>query len=98
MDPIEMLYDENNTDPIVLYDEDGEAISFDQVALICLGNQDFAILAPCEPMEGMAEDEALVFSITQVGEEEVLEVVTDDEVVDQVFEEYYRLLAEEEAN
>ena len=32
--PIDCLFDENNTDAIVLFNEKGEEIAFDQIALI----------------------------------------------------------------
>jgi len=41
----------------------------------------------------MSEDEALVFSVTR-GEngEDKFNIVTDDAIIDAVFEEYYKLL------
>ena len=45
----------------------------------------------------LAEDEALVFVITEYEGEEVLEIVEDDETIDAVFVEYYAMLAEEGA-
>ena len=94
--PIEMIYDENNTDNIVMYDEDGEELEFEQVALIPLKKRDHVILKPVEQMEGVADDEAVVFAIkTDKDGEEYLEVVDDDDIIDEVFEEYYAMLAEE---
>ena len=95
MDPIEMLYDDNNTDNITLYNEEGEAIEFEQIALIPLDERDFAILRPVEAPEGMAEDEAFVFAIEEVDGEEDLILVEDDDIVDAVFEEYYTMLRAE---
>ena len=45
-------------------------------------------------MEGMAEDEALVFAITEIDGEDCLMVEQDEAVVDAVFENYYQLLRE----
>ena len=95
MDPIEMLYDDNNTDNITLYNEEGEAIEFEQIALIPLDERDFAILRPVEAPEGMGEDEAFVFAIEEVDGEEDLILVEDDDIVDAVFEEYYTMLRAE---
>lgn len=95
MDPIEMLFDENNTDNIILYNEDGEAMEFEQIALVPLDDETFVILRPVEQMEGLNEDEALVFGIETLDGEEVLAVVDDDDVVDAVFEAYYDMLREE---
>ena len=95
MNPIDKLYDENNTDNIILYNEEGEAVEFEQIALIPLDSSDFAILRPVVALEGMGEDEALVFGIEEVDGEETLVIVEDDDVVDAVFEEYYNMLRAE---
>ena len=52
---------------------------------------------PMLPVAGMAEDEALVFVIHEEedSEESSLAIVTEDDVVDRVFDEYYDLLKEE---
>lgn len=95
MNPIDKLLDENNTDPIVLYNENNEEISFEQIALVPMDGQIFAILKPIGDFEGVGEDEALVFTIAEDDGEEVLVVEDRDEVIDAVFEEYYAMLAEE---
>ena len=90
----DILCDENNTDPIVLYSEKGEAITFEQIAVIPLENQLFAILRPLETPEGMAEDEALVFALTESDGEMSLEIQMEDAVIDAVFDKYNQLLEE----
>lgn len=95
MNPIEMILDENNTDNIILYNDDGEAIEFEQIALVPLGGTNFVILRPLLEDEDIAEDEALVFAIEEIDGEEALVTVDDDEVVDAVFEEYYDMLRAE---
>lgn len=95
MNPIDMLLDENNTDPIVLYNENNEEISFEQIALIPIDEQVYAILKPLGDFEGVGEDEALVFTIAEEDGEEVLVVEDRDEIIDAVFEEYYAMLAEQ---
>ena len=94
-DILDILCDENNTDPVVLYNEKGEAIVFEQIALIPLQNRLFAILKPVETMAEMAEDEALVFALTEGDDGTVLELAEDDAVIDAVFAEYYALLDEQ---
>ena len=91
MTAIEMILDENNDENIVLYNEEGEAVEFEQIALIPLNGTDFVIL---HPVEDMADDEALVFAIEEVDGEDALVLVEDDDVVDAVFEEYYDMLRE----
>ena len=92
MTAIEMILDENNDENIVLYNEEGEAVEFEQIALIPLNGTDFVSL---HPVEGMADDEALVFAIEEVDGEDALVLVEDDDVVDAVFEEYYDMLRAE---
>ena len=94
--PIEMILDENNNDPIVLYDEDGDAVSFEQVAVIPLHGELYVILRPIDPMDGVGEGEALVFAVEEVDGDDVLEIVDDDDIIDEVFEEYYLLLEEDD--
>lgn len=95
MDPIEKILDENNDDNIILYNEEGEAIEFEQIALIPLGGDQFVLLHPVLDMEGVGDDEALVFAIEEVDGEDALVIVDDDDVVDAVFEEYYDMLRAE---
>ena len=96
--PIEMLLDENCSDPIVLFDENNEEVAFDQIAVIPLNGDVYAILKPLGDFEGVAEDEALVFVIAEQDDEDVLMVVTEDEIIDAVFAVYYEMLAEEGIN
>ena len=93
-DILDILCDENNTDPITLYNERGEAIAFEQIALIPWQGGEYVILKPVELMEGMGEDEALVFAIIRGEQETSLEIVVEDAIIDAVFDVYDRLLEE----
>ena len=56
----------------------------------------YAILQPVELMEGMDDDEALVFKVTRDRNgEDQFEIELNDDIIDGVFEEYNRLLDEE---
>lgn len=90
--PIDMLMDETNSENIVLYDEDGQAVEFEQIAVIELGTALFALLHPVELTEDNDEDTAIVFLVNQ--DNETMDVVEDEDTIDEVFEEYYRLLRE----
>jgi len=95
--PIDALYDENNNDAIILFNERGEEIAFEQIALIPLNENTYAILKPIKPMEGLGEDEGLVFSIeTSEDGQEFLMLTTDEEIIDKVFDVYDQLVAEED--
>jgi hypothetical protein len=93
--PIDMLLDENCSDPIVLFDENNEEVAFDQIAVIPLNGDVYAILKPLGDFEGVAEDEALVFVIAEEDDEDVLQVVEEDEIIDAVFAQYYEMLKEQ---
>ena len=93
--PIDMLFDENNKDNIVLYDDQNNEVEFEQIALIPVDEKIYAILRPLGGEEPLAEDEALVFAIEEVEDEDVLIPEENEEVVDQVFNKYYELLKEQ---
>ena len=92
---IEILLDQENNENIKLYDEKNNCVEFEQVAIIPIDEKIYAILRPVAGLDGVGEDEALVFSIEEVDEEDCLVVVDDDAVVDAVFEQYYKLLKDE---
>jgi len=92
---IERILDPQDCENIVLYTENNKAVEFEQIALLPTDGELCLILRPVEALEGMAEDEALVFRVDMEGEEASLCIVEDDALVDRVFEEYYQLLDEE---
>lgn len=96
---LDILLDENNDKPITLYDENDKAVKFDQVAIIPMEEQLYAILKPIDEMEGVADDEAIVFLIEEDedGDAELV-VETDEAKAMKVFDEYYKLLDEAEKN
>jgi hypothetical protein len=93
MNPIDQIMDENNQDNIILYNEKNEPIEFRQIAVIGLEDELYVILQPIG-IDLIGQDEALVFSIEEDEDEETVKLVDDDEIIDRVFEEYYRLLRE----
>jgi uncharacterized protein YrzB (UPF0473 family) len=97
MTEIDKLYDEDNNDLIYLFNEKGEEIAFEQIALIPIKQDTFAILKPVVPLEGLNEDEGLVFEI-KVNEDglEYLMLVVDEKIIDDVFEIYFKLVEENE--
>ena len=96
INPIDALYDEDNNDAIILFNEKGEEIAFEQIAIIPMQETVYCILKPIIPLEGMGEDEGLVFVILTNDEgQEYLSLVTDEDVIDAVFDVYDRLVEEE---
>ena len=95
LSPISMLLDENNKDNIVLIDNENNEVEFEQIAIIPLEEQVYAILRPVSGEDALPEDEALVFVIDEIDDEDVLRHVDDEKVIDKVFDKYYELLEEE---
>lgn len=82
---------------IVLKNEDGEEIKFIDIAGIALSHGFYSIVQPVELFEGMAEDEAMVFKVEPLGDEDnAYTLVVDDAIVDEVFAEYGRIIDEAE--
>lgn len=84
---------EDRDDIVTLRSATGEDIEFLEIAGIAYHRNFYAILQPVELIEGMADDEALVFKVskTESGEDK-FEIELDDEIIDAVFKEYNRLL------
>ena len=96
MSEIDKIYDDDNTENIILFNGAGVPISFEQIALIPHEGRDYVILKPVIPMEGVGEDEGLVFCISKSPEE--LSLVTDLSLIDSIFTVYDRLVAEASEN
>lgn len=81
-----------DSDNIMLMTAAGEAVEFEKIAAIVLAGHLYMILSPVERLESMADDEALVFCVD--GDQYALEM--DDRIINQVFEQYEKLLNEHE--
>ena len=90
---------ENDDDIITLLSATGEEIDFVEIAGIAHKGNFYAILQPVELLDGMADDEALVFKVSrnEAGEDK-FEIVLDDEIIDAVFAQYNLLLDNIEEN
>ncbi len=96
INPIDAIFDENNNDVIILFNENGEEMAFEQIAVIPLSEKVYVILRPIKPMEGLGEDEGLVFSIEQnENNEDYLMLTVDEDIIDAVFTVYDALVAAE---
>ena len=99
VDLLDVLLDKDNKDPIVLMDEKGRQISFEQVAIIPYDIKDervlYVVLKPIDKIEGIADDEAVVFLVDQdKAGNTILRVEEDEEIAIAVFDKYYDLLEE----
>ena len=91
-------YEQEDDDVIELIGANGELMKFVEIAGIAYCGNFYAILQPVELLEGMEEDEALVFKITSgKNGKDRFALESNDAIVDAVFEEYNRLLDEAEA-
>ena len=92
--PIDVLLDFSDDSNIFLYDEKNNKVEFEQICLVPLQNEIYSILKPVEKLAGLNSDEALVFKIDKSDDEDFLTLVSDYKA-DLVFEEYYKLLKNE---
>lgn len=94
---IDVLLDADNHDPIVLEDDTGRELKFGQVAVIPYEKDGelrlYCILHPITPIEGIGEDEAVVFVCDRTEDsEDIIRVEEDEATAVAIFDEYYRLL------
>jgi len=93
--PILKLLDPKDDSIIVLYDEEDKAVEFEQIALIPYNEKLYAILKPVKAMDGVGEDEAIVFAFEEdEDEDQILVVEESDAVIDAVFDVYNKLIEE----
>ena len=94
----DILFDEESNQNIILYGDNGEEIEFEQVATICLEENGtvYCLLHPVKPMDGMEEDAAIVMELSEDIDtgDDILLMVDNEEILDKVWEEYYKLCRE----
>lgn len=66
---VDQFFDEENLNNVKLEDNTGKEIEFEQVAVIDYEENYYAILHPVTKIEGVNEDEALVFLIDEKNDE-----------------------------
>ncbi len=99
VDILDVLLDQDNKEPIVLVDEAGKQLTFEQVAVIPYEVRKekrlYAVLKPIDKIEGIGDDEAIVFVVDQDKDgNSIIKVEEDEEVAIAVFDKYYDLLEE----
>ena len=86
---------EDDDDIVTLVSEDGEEIDFVEIAGIAYRGNFYAVLQPVELIEGMTDEEALVFRVTQgQNGEDNFEIEIDETIIDAVYNESLKLLAD----
>ena len=80
-------------DTITLVSSTGEEVDFVEIAGIVHNGKFYPILQPVEIVEGMAEDEALVFEVARdENGEDSFQICLDDDIINAVFDKYNELL------
>lgn len=93
LDILDVLLDEDNDDPLVLSSNNGMTYTFDQIAVIPYNEKVYAILKPVEEIEGITDDQAVVFYVEErEGGPSTLQVEADEATAVEVFKKYYALL------
>ena len=95
-DVLDILLDPENSDPIVLQDDQGKKITFDKFAVVPYDGKIYVVLKPVDKIQGVKEDEAIVFLCDETTKPTTLRPESDQEIAVKIFDEYYNLV--EEAN
>ena len=96
--PFDEVEEAGDDDIVTLLSADGEEIDFVEIAGIAHKGNFYAILQPVELIEGMDDDEALVFKVSRGKDgEDKFEIELDDSIIEAVFAEYNKLLDEANA-
>ncbi len=99
LDLLDVLLDQENKEPIVLMDENEKQITFEQVAVIPFEVKKekrlYCVLKPLDKIEGIGDDEAIVFLVDTDDEgNSIIRIEEDEEIAIAVFDKYYDLLEE----
>lgn len=99
VDLLDVLLDENNREPIVFQDENGRKLAFEQVAVIPYEVRKqarlYCVLKPIDKIDGVNDNEAIVFLVDKDDKgNSVIKVEDDEEIAIAVFDKYYDLLEE----
>ena len=84
MDVISQILDENYEGNITLYDEQNNPIEFEQAIVINIDGDNIfhTIMFPVTPMEGVKENEGVLFEIN--ADKYEIRLVTDEKTIDKV--------------
>ena len=88
------IFDEETT--VTLYDDDKNPVDFYEIACVELDGKFYELLQPTEPMEGLGEDEALIFELKEGNDddEDLFVPIDSEELLDNVFAEYVKAVTD----
>lgn len=96
MADLEEILDDENEEIITLLNDDNEEIEFYHIATIDYKEEWYIFLQPVEEMEGVSDDEVIIFKIgTDAEGNDSFEPVEDEEVLQAVFNEFEKMMEEE---
>lgn len=82
---------------VELIDDEGNAVKFSHVATIDFENNWYVFFSPVEETEGVTPDEVVIFRLESDAEgKDVFAPIEDDKLLDRVYEEYIRILEEDD--
>lgn len=97
VDILDVLLDADNTAPIYITDSNGKVLKFDQIAVIPHDDDLYCILKPITPIDGVGENEAIVFHVdTDSDGKAGLSIEEDEKKAYIIFQKYEKLLTEED--
>jgi len=89
-------YDDNDGiyNEVVLVDENGKEVRFDHVLTFMYEKERYIALLPLDDVDGVADDEVLLMHVITEGGEDTYESIDNDILLNEVFEEFLRLIDE----
>ena len=91
-DVIEILLDENDNRNVFLFDENGNKMEFEQLAMIPLKDELYFLLLPVSKIKGVSEEEVVIVKYVEINGNDDVMIVTDDNIGNQIINKYYELL------
>lgn len=86
-------------DIVELTTDDGKKLKFFFVGTIEYKGKNYSAFEPAEEIEGLSEDDLVIFELAGDGEDDAeLLPVEDEKLLDEVFEEFCKALDEEDAD
>lgn len=89
------MVDEENI--VTLIDEDNREVQFEHILTLDVDDNEYVVLAPLEPMEGVGEDEAIILRLDEdENGDEIYVNIEDEDEMQSVYEAYMQVMAEYE--
>ena len=88
----------NNNDLLTLISNTGEETRFLEIAGVVYNDGYYSLLMPVLELEGIDDDQVFIYKVevNPMTKETIYNIVLDDELINEVFNEYQKLLQESE--